>query len=225
MLQVSTSVLVRVSIAVKRYPDQSNCSKGQHLIRAGLQVRGGNYISDLKRQRQADLSSRTAWNRVSSKSRSGGLCKDKGRRKALSSSLACTDQHICQNLLLWNSGLYGRQLKHLASWDWEITRFLDLEWETAAHCCVSWTADCKSFQQIPLIETFTKFCDSREPWLIQSVKSSLHSRREPEPASSSPHMKGSDSPYLRAQPSTGTHEDQWALLTPLSQDRSSALRI
>jgi hypothetical protein len=56
------------------------------------------------------------------------------------------------------------QLKHLASWDWATTKFLDFPF-TAAHYWVSWTADCKSFQWFLLIykETYYKFCDSREP--------------------------------------------------------------
>jgi hypothetical protein len=45
-------VFVRVSIAVKRYHDQDNAYKGQHLIEAGLQVQSVNLLSSWQKAQQ-----------------------------------------------------------------------------------------------------------------------------------------------------------------------------
>jgi hypothetical protein len=68
--------------------------------------------------------------------------------------LAFTCQHIYWSLL--------------AMWDWATTRFLDFPF-TADHC---WGVGLQtvSHNKFPYyIETIRKFCDSREPWLIQVV--------------------------------------------------------
>jgi hypothetical protein len=99
----------------------------------------------------------------------GDLHKDNGKKKGL--FFACLHtlcQHICWNLLLQDSSLYRRPAETPSLLGWAATRFLDFPF-TAAHCGVSWTADCKRFPWIHFmcIDSFYKLCDSREPWLIQ----------------------------------------------------------
>ena len=62
----------------------------------------------------------------------GGLHKDNGRRKVLSSSFTCT---YLEPYFFRIPAYTESQMKHLPLWDWATTRFLDFLF-TAAHCWV-----------------------------------------------------------------------------------------
>jgi hypothetical protein len=62
------------------------------------------------------------------------------------------------------------QLKQLALWDWATTRSLDLLF-TANYCWGVGLQAVSHHSKSPYyLETIHKFCDSREPWLIQTLK-------------------------------------------------------
>jgi hypothetical protein len=90
----------------------------------------------------------------------GGLHNDIGRTKFHSSLTACT--YLPAQLLEPTST--EDQLKKLSLWDWANTRFLDLS-SIVGLVRLQSVSHHNKFPQYR--GTFHKFCDSREPWLIQ----------------------------------------------------------